>query len=142
MPMKNAIWVLILITSFSFAQEKANPDTVYNLGNCFNAFDSTKTIETKVGWQYWFVDKQLANGYTLKMSFVGPDTSTHAPHKHADQEIFYILEGQTEFTLGDEKVTAGPGSSLYCPPNILHGLRNIGNTPLKYLVIKQYLKKE
>lgn len=38
----------------------------------------------------------------------------------------------------DGRTLAGPYSSFYCPPNSLHGIRNSGDTELKYLVIKKY----
>jgi mannose-6-phosphate isomerase-like protein (cupin superfamily) len=28
--------------------------------------------------------------------------------------------------------------SFYCPPSVEHGIRNVGDTELKYLVIKKY----
>jgi oxalate decarboxylase/phosphoglucose isomerase-like protein (cupin superfamily) len=34
---------------------------------------------------------------------------------------------------------AGPMTSFYCPSGSKHGIRNIGDTELKYLVIKKYL---
>jgi quercetin dioxygenase-like cupin family protein len=33
---------------------------------------------------------------------------------------------------------AGPFSSLDCPSNVEHGIRNVGDTEAKYLVIKKY----
>jgi quercetin dioxygenase-like cupin family protein len=41
---------------------------------------------------------------------------------------------------GDGKTaTGGPMTSFYCPSGVKHGIRNIGDTELKYLVIKKYL---
>ena len=31
-----------------------------------------------------------------------------------------------------------PTTSFYCPSNVMHGIRNVGDTELKYLVIKKY----
>ena len=31
-------------------------------------------------------------------------------------------------------------TSFYCPSNVEHGIRNTGDTELKYLVIKKYSK--
>jgi oxalate decarboxylase/phosphoglucose isomerase-like protein (cupin superfamily) len=36
---------------------------------------------------------------------------------------------------------AGPYTSFYCPPSVLHGIRNTGDKELKYLVIKKYETK-
>lgn len=110
----------------------------FDINNCVNIFDSTKVEETKVGYQYWFADKGFLDGRTLKMSVVAPNSATHPPHKHNEDEFFFILEGTAEFYLDGETKTAGPYASFYCPPNSEHGIRNVGDSVLKYLVIKKY----
>lgn len=121
----------------------AEPTTKhYNIDEAVNSFDATNTVETKVGYQYWFADKSFANGKTLKLSVVGPHQATHAPHKHAEDEFFFILEGTAEFYLDGETRTAGPMTSFYCPSWQMHGIKNTGDTELKYLVVKQYLTSE
>lgn len=113
-------------------------DGAFSIENCVNSFDLDKADSTKVGFQYWFVDKNFLDGRTLKMSVVAPHKATHTPHSHAEDEFFFILEGTAEFYLNGETATGTPYTSFYCPPNSLHGIRNIGNTELKYLVIKKY----
>jgi quercetin dioxygenase-like cupin family protein len=50
-----------------------------------------------------------------------------SPHRHDDQvDSFYVLDGEVEFTLGDEIVRAGPGTWLSAPPGARHGFRNPG----------------
>jgi mannose-6-phosphate isomerase-like protein (cupin superfamily) len=120
------------------AQSKVNPTAGYTIENCVNEFSVGRVKKSEAGWQFWFVDKNFADGYTLKMSAVAPHSATHAPHVHAGHEIFYIVEGTAEFILGEKTKTVGPNTSLYCPPNIPHGIRNSGATELRYLVIKQY----
>lgn len=114
-------------------------DTVrYSLKNCLNEFSMSKVEKTEAGYQFWFVDKMLADGKTLKMSVVKPNSATHAPHAHPEDEFFFVLEGKIEFYLNGERKVVGPNASLYCPPNIEHGLRNVGDTEAKYLVVKKY----
>lgn len=46
-------------------------------------------------------------------------------HKHpATDEMFYIVEGVGEFTVGNESIIVGPTSSVYGPANIFHGVVN------------------
>jgi len=111
----------------------------YTIDNTVNTFDMKNTVKTKVGYQYWFADKKLADGKTLKLSVVGPGNATHAPHEHAEDEFFFILEGTAEFHLDGKTAEGGPMTSFYCPTGVKHGIRNIGDTELKYLVIKQYI---
>lgn len=123
------------------AQENGN-DTIktYTIKNCVNQFSMADTVKTKAGYQYWFADKDFIDGRTLKMSVVAPKQATHAPHKHIEDEFFFILEGTANFYLNGENVTVEPYTSLYCPSMVMHGISNAGDTELKYLVIKKYQK--
>lgn len=118
----------------------AKDSTKYTIENCVNELDLSKAKETKSGFQYWFADKKFSEEITLKMSIVHPGKSTHAPHRHPEEEFFYILEGKASFYLNGKTVEAGPNTSLYCPPNSEHGISNAGDKDLKYLVIKKDLK--
>jgi quercetin dioxygenase-like cupin family protein len=111
---------------------------VFTIGNCVNHFTMDKTIQTGVGYQYWFIDKNFLDGRTLKLSVVAPHGATHAPHRHAEDEFFFVLEGRAELILDGEAAQGGAYTSFYCPPNRLHGIRNAGDDTLKYLVIKKY----
>jgi mannose-6-phosphate isomerase-like protein (cupin superfamily) len=136
-----------LLTVISFgnivAQSKTEVagkvDTIkYTIENCINKFSIDKIEKTKVGYQYWFADPNFADGKTLKMSVVAPHSATHPPHVHAEDEFFFILEGKAELYLKGKWTPAESYTSFYCPSNVEHGIRNAGDTELKYLVIKQY----
>ncbi|GAA0740859.1 cupin domain-containing protein [Gaetbulibacter jejuensis] len=126
---------LALNTAF-FAQNNSNKELT--MEQCVNTLNVENSQSTKVGYQYWFADKEFLDGRTLKLSVVEPHKATHEPHKHEEDEFFFVLEGTAEFFLNGETVVAGPYTSFYCPPNSLHGIRNVGDTELKYLVIKKY----
>lgn len=136
------LFLILLVTQTITAQEKKESlnlsEKQFTIENCVNHFSMDKTIETKVGYQYWFADKDFIDGRTLKMSVVAPHQATHAPHKHAEDEFFFILEGTAKFYLDGKTTEAGPYSSFYCPSNMEHGISNAGDTELKYLVIKKY----
>ena len=112
----------------------------FSIDNCIHEFDSTKVEKTDAGSQFWFVDKNFLDGRTLKMSVVAPHKATHPPHMHVEDEFFFVLEGTAEFFLDGKKKIVGPMTSLYCPSQMQHGIRNVGATTLKYLVIKKYQK--
>ena len=116
-----------------------NDSVKFSIENCVNQFNVEDTVGTKVGYQYWFVDKNFLDGRTLKMSVVEPQAATHAPHSHKEDEFFFVLEGTAEFYLNGETTIGTPYSSFYCPKNSVHGIKNIGDTELKYLVIKKYI---
>lgn len=134
--------VMVLSVHGQSSSDPAKPDTVkYTIENCVNSFDSSKVEKTKAGYQYWFADKNFLDGRTLKLSVVKPKDATHPPHIHAEDEFFFILEGTAEFYLAGKTKVVGPYTSLYCPSNVEHGIRNAGDTVLKYLVIKKYITK-
>lgn len=130
--------IFAMVYTFAMAGEKRD----YSIENTVNTFDLNKAEKTAVGYRYWFADKQLADGKTLKLSVVEPGKATHAPHEHAEDEFFFVLEGTAEFHLNGETAVGGPMTSFYCPVGSKHGIRNVGDTELKYLVIKNYILDE
>ena len=139
--MSNGKIPAITLALFLAAASVAIGDPTYSIDNVVNSFDEEHIQPTAVGYQYWFADKAFADGKTLKLSVVKPHSATHEPHTHEEDEFFFVLEGTAEFHLDGETATGGPMTSFYCPTGSKHGIRNIGDTELKYLVIKKYLEK-
>jgi len=139
-------WILFLFGLFTFSLGFAQTHTVivdtagkkFTIDNCVSHFNPAKVESTAAGYQFWFVDKNFLDGRTLKMSVVKPHDATHPPHKHIEDEFFFVLEGTAEFYLDGKTAVGTPYTSFYCPSNTMHGIRNIGDTMLKYLVIKKY----
>jgi quercetin dioxygenase-like cupin family protein len=49
------------------------------------------------------------------------------PHTHDDHtDSFLVLEGEVEFTAGDDTVVLGPGGFISSPPGARHGFRGTG----------------
>jgi mannose-6-phosphate isomerase-like protein (cupin superfamily) len=65
-----------------------------------------------------------------------PDFEGVDPHTHSDHvDSFYVLEGEAEFTMGDEVVRAGPGTFVAAPVGVVHGFRVVGDRDLRLLNI-------
>jgi len=60
----------------------------------------------------------------------GPPLHVH----HDEDEIFYVLDGELEFRVGDELYVAPPGTVVYGPKDIPHTFRNVGQVPAQMLV--------
>jgi mannose-6-phosphate isomerase-like protein (cupin superfamily) len=62
-------------------------------------------------------------------------------HEHAYRELFYVLEGEYEFTVrrGDdlETVTGAAGTAVAIPPNVPHTFRNATDRPGRMLFVHQ-----
>jgi mannose-6-phosphate isomerase-like protein (cupin superfamily) len=66
----------------------------------------------------------------------GPDFEGVDPHVHPDHvDSFYVLEGEAEFTVGEELFRAGPGAYVAAPIGTRHGFRNAGPGELRLLNI-------
>jgi mannose-6-phosphate isomerase-like protein (cupin superfamily) len=64
----------------------------------------------------------------------GPDFEGVDLHSHSDHvDSFYVLEGEAEFTFGDDVFRAGPGSYVAAPVGVAHGFRNAGDGELRLL---------
>jgi XRE family transcriptional regulator, regulator of sulfur utilization len=66
---------------------------------------------------------------------LNPGLSSHPPHKHANEELVIIREGNVEVLSNGEWKKVGPGSVVFNASNQLHALKNIGSTPAVYHVI-------
>ena len=139
--MKIIITGLILLTvgfvlgKLDVQEARANQQN-YTLETCMTQLDKSQVSKSARGWAFWFVQKDLTGGLNVKMSQVGPQQAHHGAHSHESSEVFYILQGNAEFTLEGESTIVGPNSTLYCPSNVPHGIRNAGSDSLRYLVIK------
>jgi quercetin dioxygenase-like cupin family protein len=68
------------------------------------------------------------------MEFVTPPGKGVALHVHErEDELVYLLEGEIEVTLGNQKMKAVPGVMALLPRGIPHGFTNIGNNPSRLL---------
>ena len=75
----------------------------------FNALMNFKALGAETGGQFWAVeglaDKHMA-------------VPLHS-HSHED-EIWYVVEGEITFTVGDKTWSAGPGSFAFVPRHTPH----------------------
>ncbi len=56
------------------------------------------------------------------------------PHVHQhDDETFYVLEGELEVLLGNERKRIGPGNSIFLPHGVPHAFCNPGAEPVRFL---------
>jgi quercetin dioxygenase-like cupin family protein len=87
------------------------------------------------------------SGITVKMmvdSDLGADLTTmfmvqYAPagvagaHDHPFEETYYFLAGRAEATFDDDRYELGPGDVAWAGVGCVHGFRNLGDGPLRWL---------
>ena len=67
---------------------------------------------------------------------LNPGEIAHPPHRHPDEELLIIKEGTVECLVNGELKRVGPGSVVFQASNQLHNIKNVGDTPATYHVIK------
>ena len=70
---------------------------------------------------------------SLAEARLGPGCATTPHHHRVTEEIYYILSGTADMTLGDETRGVGPGDAIAIPPGMRHTIRNTGDTELVFL---------
>ncbi|HRL22552.1 MAG TPA: cupin domain-containing protein [Alcaligenes sp.] len=56
---------------------------------------------------------------------------TYPAHNHPAPEIYYVIDGEAEWYVDDEKKTVKPGDVIYHRPYASHGWTVTGDKPLK-----------
>ena len=57
-------------------------------------------------------------------------------HVHEEyEEIFYVLQGDIDYLIGDEWATAPQGSTVFVPAGTAHGFRNSSRATARHLAI-------
>ena len=51
-------------------------------------------------------------------------------HNHEQEEIYFIVEGEGEMCLGEERQTLSTGQTVFIPSWVFHQLTNTGDTPM------------
>src|SRR5262249_33769640 len=65
-----------------------------------------------------------------------PGEAPHPPHQHAEEEFMILAEGTVTWTLGAKEIAAKKGDVVYAAPWTMHGLKNTGEAPLSYYMVK------
>jgi mannose-6-phosphate isomerase-like protein (cupin superfamily) len=100
-------------------------------------WDEARKREHARGFAMPFVGAQCgAEKLALHISVIQPGQAAHDPHAHEGEEIMFVLDGTAEITMGDEKQLVGANTAVFCPPQVFHGIRNGGETPLRYMIIR------
>ena len=72
----------------------------------------------------------------IHITTLNPGEQAHPPHQHPDEELLIVKEGTVEALANGEWQRVGPGSVIFQASNQLHAIRNVGDTPATYHVIK------
>lgn len=72
----------------------------------------------------------------IHITTLRPGETPHPPHQHPDEEVMVVKEGTVESLVNGELKRIGPGSIIFQAANQMHSIRNVGDVPATYHVIK------
>ena len=96
------------------------------------------------GVNEWLCDGELCEAEKLGLVRVHlPPGKGHAFHRHPNlEEIIYVVEGQCEQWVDQEKRMLGPGDMAHVPMNMVHASYNSSDKPVVILAILSPAKCE
>ncbi len=74
------------------------------------------------------------------VAVVEPGKAVHAAHRHAEEEYLILAEGSGVWYLDGREFPAKKGDVLYVEPWVFHGLKNTGEKPLTFVVVRYNAK--
>lgn len=97
---------------------------------------AVKQTKTGAVRQFFRAPTTTLDELECHVTTLNPGESPHPPHKHPDEELIIVKEGTVEALVNGEMKRVGPGSVIFQASNQVHGLRNVGNGPATYHVIR------
>lgn len=104
----------------------------------------TVVIEPQAGKSWWIMNNHqlhklsgpATRGLCAAWIETVPPGEGPPPHiHHAEDEIFYVLEGRLTFFANGGEILVGPGALVYSPRGEQHTFRNTGSTTARMLVL-------
>lgn len=101
-------------------------------------WSEVKVEPTKVGAvrRFFKLPTATVGELALHVTTLNAGESPHEPHRHPEEELIIVKEGSVESFIEGQTRRLGPGSVMFHGANELHGLRNVGDGPATYHVIK------
>ena len=92
-----------------------------------------KNTDAPAFWQVdilWLIlaSAETTNGEYSLIEELCPKDSGPPPHTHVQREMFYIIEGEVKFMVGEEVLDGSDGTYICVPPNTVHSFRVISET--------------
>ncbi|HEY0813415.1 MAG TPA: cupin domain-containing protein [Pseudonocardia sp.] len=67
---------------------------------------------------------EAATGYSISEWWLEPHTTGPGPHSHAEDDVFYVLDGTMSLLVADRWIDATKGAFVLVPGGVTHDFEN------------------
>jgi quercetin dioxygenase-like cupin family protein len=122
----------------AFKEKLPLPPAPGRMGSAIWNWNDLKVVATKTGERRAVVDSPTStlDNFECHVTTINAGLAPHAPHRHPDEEIVLVAEGELDVTLNGVTTRATPGSIVFVSSNDEHGWKNAGDTPATYYVMR------
>jgi mannose-6-phosphate isomerase-like protein (cupin superfamily) len=78
--------------------------------------------------------ESTGGAFALIDETAGPGRASPPHIHHAEDEAFWVIDGEVTFTCGGETTIAGPGSFVFLPRDVQHNFRVTSEVPARMLL--------
>ncbi len=83
---------------------------------------------------FYALGEETGGAFTLLEEATAPGDSALPHLHHEEDQAFYVLEGEHEFTCDGRTFGAEAGSFVYVPRGVVHSFANVGETDGRLLI--------
>ncbi|WP_226992167.1 cupin domain-containing protein [Aliiglaciecola lipolytica] len=122
--------LFLLICPFAFSQDSLSTSVMTQ--------QQAKITEGD-GWvfyEYFTADTYGTKNALTGMAIIQPGKEIHPAHEHFEEEYLMLTQGSGVWTIEGKESDAKTGDILYAAPWDSHGIKNTGDQPLVFVVMK------
>ncbi|MCL4301870.1 MAG: cupin domain-containing protein [Anaerolineae bacterium] len=107
-----------------------NKPVILHTAGCEEGWDDE--LHGRVQWRTLFsAERTSTEALTAGVAEIRPGNRLKV-HRHAPAELYYLLAGEGMVTIDGTEYPVGVGTAVFIPGNAAHGIRNTGQTLLRF----------
>lgn len=136
--MKASLLITALVVSIIGAMQDSQPPAPQPLTSRVIDWNTLTPTPTRTGQRRDVFDAPTETLDRLHghITTLNPGENTGPLHRHPQEELVIIKEGTLEAMQSGKTKRLGPGSVIFQASNQLHGVRNVGDVPATYYVVR------
>ena len=95
-----------------------------------------KTHQKGGRWNYFDRPTTACEDFEFHATSLNPNTSSHDPHTHVQEEIILMLKGNAVMHIDGKEYNTETGDVIFLDSNIPHSISNIGDDACEYFAFQ------